>query len=70
MKTIIIPDYSVSLQFFFRLKKVADRINCHGADSPAVLQTLRNTVITQIATGPNHLALLLEVGVYLTLLCM
>ena len=48
--------------FSYRLQEVAERINCDGEDSPIVLQTLRNTVISQIVVGPHYIALLLEVS--------
>ena len=45
----------------FRLKEVADKIKRHGHVSQTALQNLRNTIVTQLIVGPNHIALLLEV---------
>ncbi len=45
-----------------RLKEVADKISRHGYTSPAALQQLRNIIVEQVVIGPNHIALLLEVG--------
>ena len=45
----------------FRLKEVSDKISCHGFLSPPALHAIRGHAIQQVAIGPNHIALLLQV---------
>ena len=44
-----------------RLKEVADKIGKHGYNSPPALQAIKNIPIHQVAVGPSHIALLLQV---------
>ncbi len=54
--------HDLSLFSTCRLKEVADKIKKHGHVSAPALQQLRNTIVTQLVLGPNHVALLLEDG--------
>ncbi|XP_074657055.1 E3 ubiquitin-protein ligase UBR5-like [Tubulanus polymorphus] len=45
-----------------RLKEVSEKISKHGYLQPAVFNALKRLPVTQIAVGPNSIALLLEDG--------
>ena len=52
----------------YRLKEVADKINKYGYTTPQALANIKNCVVKQCVVGPNHIAFLLEVNIFVNCL--